>query len=143
MLPDDLLLFNDKITMANSIENRVPYLDIDLINFVESLPINMKLNGNIGKYIHRKAAEHWVPSSIIDRKKRGFETPVGDWLKNELAHTLVDLVDSADSISKNYFNVGFIKEMIKHHRLKKCNYQRHLFILLSLELWYKNFYLAR
>ena len=58
MLPDNLLLFNDKMTMANSIENRVPYLDIDLINFLEALPIKFKLNGSITKYVHRKAAEN-------------------------------------------------------------------------------------
>jgi asparagine synthase (glutamine-hydrolysing) len=142
MLPDNLLLFNDKMTMANSIENRVPYLDIDLINFIESLPVHLKLNGQVGKYIHRQAAKEWLPGSIINRKKRGFETPVGDWFKQELAQSLIDLVDSPDSFSRSYFNVAFIKEMLHQHRLKKKDYQRHLFILLSAELWYRNFYLA-
>ncbi|RZK24060.1 MAG: asparagine synthase (glutamine-hydrolyzing), partial [Flavobacterium sp.] len=100
MLPDNLLMFNDKLTMANSIENRVPYLDIDLINFIESLPIHLKLRGQKGKYIHKKAAESWLPSSIINRKKRGFETPVGDWFKSELSETLMQLIDSSDSLSR-------------------------------------------
>ncbi|GGG28276.1 asparagine synthase (glutamine-hydrolyzing) [Pontibacter amylolyticus] len=140
MLPDNLLLFNDKMTMANSIENRVPYLDIDLINFVESLPINLKLNGLVGKYIHRKAAEDWLPKSIINRKKRGFETPVGEWFEKDLANSLIDLVDSSNSFSNSYFDINFIKGMIHQHKSKKKDYQRHLFILLSLELWFKNFY---
>lgn len=142
MLPDNLLLFNDKMTMANSIENRVPYLDIDLVNFIESLPINLKLNGLVGKYIHRKAAEDWLPKSIINRKKRGFETPIGEWFEQDFAHTLIDLVDSSHSFSRQYFDVRYIKEMIHQHKHKRRDYQRHLFILLSLELWYKNFYLT-
>jgi len=143
MLPDNLLLFNDKMTMASSIENRVPFLDIDLINFIESLPIKMKLRGQTGKYIHRKAAKEWLPDTIINRKKRGFETPVGDWFKKELADSLIDLVDSSDSISRQFFNVSFIKEMISQHGRHKKDYRKHLFILLSLELWYKNFYQVR
>ncbi|RIJ42059.1 asparagine synthase (glutamine-hydrolyzing) [Pontibacter oryzae] len=141
MLPDNLLLFNDKMTMANSIENRVPYLDIDLINFVESMPAHLKLQGQVGKYIHRKAAEEWLPLSVINRKKRAFETPVGEWFKQELADTLVDLVESQDSFSRAYFNVAFIKHMVMQHKHRKKDYQRHLFILLSLELWYKNFFM--
>jgi len=142
LLPDNLLIFNDKMTMANSIENRVPYLDIDLINFIETLPINMKLRGKAGKYIHRKAAEKWLPDSIINRKKRGFETPVGDWFKEELSNTLTDLINSKSSFSKQYFNIDAINKMIELHKKKKKDYRRNLFIILSLELWYKNFYLA-
>ncbi len=142
LLPDQLLLFNDKITMANSIENRVPYLDIDLISFLETLPIKMKLNGQVTKFVLRKAAEQWLPSSIINRKKRAFETPVGEWFKKELSDTLLQLVDSSDSFSRNYFNIEFIKKMVWMHQSKKKDYRKHLFMLLSLELWYKNFYLV-
>lgn len=140
MLPDNLLLFNDKITMANSIENRVPYLDIDLVNFIESLPVKFKLNGRTGKYLHREAVKKWIPASIIDRKKRGFSTPVDQWFQDELSITLEDLVISQDSFSNDFFNVSAIKKIISDHRNKKHNYKHELFMLLSLELWYKNFY---
>jgi asparagine synthase (glutamine-hydrolysing) len=140
MLPDNLLLFNDKLTMANSLENRVPFLDIDLVNFVETLPIHFKLRGKKGKYIHRKAAEEWLPASIINRKKRGFSTPVDDWFKGEFADLLIEAIDNTDSISNIYFDKDCIKEMIHQHRHKKRNHQKQLFIVLSLELWYQNFY---
>lgn len=140
MLPDNLLLFNDKMTMACSLENRVPFLDIDLVNFIETLPEHFKLNHGLGKYVHRKAAEQWLPSSIINRKKRGFETPVEEWFKEELSHTLMDLVDSSDSFTRKYFQVAFIKKMINLHKQQKKNYKHQLFIILSLELWYRNFY---
>jgi asparagine synthase (glutamine-hydrolysing) len=140
MLPDNLLLFNDKITMANSIENRVPYLDIDLVNFIESLPVSFKLKGQTGKYLHRKAVKKWIPKSIIERKKRGFSTPVDQWFQNELSATLNDLVWSQDSFSSLYFNLPVIEKMISDHQNKKHNYKHELFMLLSLEMWYKNFY---
>ncbi len=140
MLPDNLLLFNDKITMANSIENRVPYLDIDLVNFIESLPVSFKLKGKTGKYLHREAVKKWIPNSIIQRKKRGFSTPVDEWFQDELSVTLEDLISSEGSFSKIYFNLDALKTMISDHRKRKHNYKHELFILLSLELWYKNFY---
>jgi asparagine synthase (glutamine-hydrolysing) len=140
MLPDNLLLFNDKITMANSIENRVPYLDLDLINFIESLPVSFKLKGKTGKYLHREAVKKWIPRSIIDRKKRGFSTPIDRWFQDELAFTLDDLISSRDSFSNRFFNISVLKKIISDHRNKKHNYKHELFILLSLELWYKDFY---
>jgi len=140
MLPDNLLLFNDKITMANSIENRVPFLDIDLINFIESLPIEMKLNKRITKFTHRKAAEQWLPDSIISRKKKAFETPVGDWFKDELSDSLIELVEKPNSLSRQYFDTKFIKQMVQMHVEQKKDYKKHLYILLSLEAWFQNFY---
>lgn len=140
MLPDDLLLFNDKVTMANSIENRVPYLDIDLVNFIESLPVSFKLNGKVGKYLHREAVKGWIPNEIIYRKKRGFATPVDEWFQSELSETLFDLVQETSSFSRNYFNIRTIRKMIDLHQQKKHNYKHELFIILSLEMWFRSFY---
>jgi asparagine synthase (glutamine-hydrolysing) len=140
MLPDDLLLFNDKITMANSIENRVPYLDIDLVNFIESLPVHFKVRGKVGKFLHREAVKEWIPREIIQRKKRGFSTPVDEWFQDTLSGTLEDLISDSGSFSRLYFNVNSLQKIIDNHRKKKRNYKNPLFMLLSLELWYKNFY---
>lgn len=140
MLPDDLLLFNDKIAMANSLENRVPFLDVDLVNFIEKLPLQFKLRGKTRKYIHKKAAESWLPESIINRKKKGFLTPMDEWLKGDISGMLIDLIENQQSLSREYFNTAFIKEMLLMHKQKKQDYQRQLFIILSLELWYKHFY---
>jgi asparagine synthase (glutamine-hydrolysing) len=140
MLPDNLLLFNDKVTMANSIENRVPYLDIDLVNFIESLPVSFKLKGKVGKYLHREAVKGWIPNQIIYRKKRGFATPVDEWFQNELSETLFDLVQDANSFSRNYFDIKTIRRMVDLHQQKRHNYKNELFIILSLEMWFRSFY---
>ena len=79
-LADDLLLFNDKVTMATSLEIRVPFLDLELMRFVESLPSGLKVRGSVRKYIHKRAVEAWLPPrSFIE--KRGFQTPMDEWLR--------------------------------------------------------------
>lgn len=140
MLPDNLLLFNDKITMAHSIENRVPFLDKDLVAFVESLPSHYKLKGKVGKYLEKQAAHKWLPKEIIHRKKRGFETPVEAWFRQDLYPELITLFSESGSLSRQYFNLEKIIEMVDCHKQGRRNFSKQLFILYSLELWYRNFY---
>lgn len=140
MLPDDLLLFNDKITMAHSLENRVPYLDLELVNFIERLPVKFKRSGRTGKYLHREAVKEWIPRDIINRKKRGFATPVDQWFQSELSNTLSELVHDVNSFSRQFFNLPAIDAMLLQHKQRKRNYKHQLFMLLSLELWFNQFY---
>ncbi len=141
MLPDNLLLFNDKTTMAHSIENRVPFLDKDLVAFVETLPSHFKLNGKIHKYVERKAAENFLPSEVMNRKKRAFETPIGEWFKTTLYDELIALISQKNSLTDLYFNKTSIINMIDEHKKGKRNYGKQIYTIYSLELWYQNFYL--
>ena len=139
-LSDNLLIFGDKMSMANSLEMRVPFLDIELVNFVESLPGNMKLRGSKHKFIHKKAAEKWLPSGVINRKKRGFVTPMDQWLQADLAEEAKRIINDRNSASRNYFNLPYINKMIELHRQRKENYQKQIFALLSFEVWHKSFF---
>ncbi len=139
-LSDDLLLFNDKMTMANSLEMRVPFLDIELVKFIESLPSSFKLRNGIRKYIHKKAALRWIPREIIYRKKRGFATPMDKWLQVGLSDTAREIINPRNSACSQYFNLKYINWMIEAHRNKKENFQKHIFMLLSFELWHQNFF---
>jgi asparagine synthase (glutamine-hydrolysing) len=139
-LSDDLLLFNDKMAMANSLEMRVPYLDLELMAFLESLPVGLKLRGRTGKYIHKKAAEKWLPREIIQRKKRGFATPMDQWLQSDLSQTAKRLFALPDSACRQYFNLDYINGLIDDHIKRRHNYQRHIFMLLSFEIWHKTFF---
>jgi asparagine synthase (glutamine-hydrolysing) len=138
-LSDDLLLFGDKMSMANSLEMRVPYLDLDLINFLESIPSSYKLRGFNHKYIHKKAINKWLPNNIIQRKKRGFSTPMDEWLQEEFSNEVKTLLNSEDSACREFFNIDYINEIINHHQNKKANFYRQIFSLLSFEIWYKTF----
>lgn len=139
-LSDDLLIFGDKMSMANSLEMRVPFLDVELIKFLESLPANFKLKLMNHKYIHKKALHKWLPKEIINRKKRGFSTPLDDWLKSNFADDVRDILNSGNSFVKEIFNINEINLLIQKHKTMKENYTRHIFILISLELWYQKFF---
>ncbi len=142
-LSDDLLLFGDKMTMANSLEMRVPFLDVDLVQFLERLSSKFKLKGFTHKYIHKKAVKQWLPKEIINRKKRGFQTPMDNWLQQGFAETVKSLLNERQSSCRRYFNLDYVNEMIDLHKARKQSYQRHLFALLSFELWHRNFFEAR
>jgi len=139
-LPDNLLLFGDKISMANSLEMRVPFLDIELVKFLESLPAHFKLKGTKQKILHKNAVKRWLPDEIIYRKKRGFQTPMDEWLQADLAEGARIIFNHKESVCRRYFNLEFVNRLLDLHKMRKENYQRQLFLLLSFELWHRNFF---
>jgi len=139
-LSDNLLLFGDKMSMANSIEMRVPFLDVELIHFLETLPSSMKLKGRTHKFIHKKAVGKWLPEEIIYRKKRGFATPMDEWLQNDFSHVAKEFFNDGNSACRKYFNINYINTMLEKHQSKKENFQRNIFALLSFEIWHKSFF---
>ncbi len=139
-LSDNLLLFNDKATMRNSLEMRVPFLDLELVRFIETLPSSFKLRGKETKFIHKKAVEAWLPKKIIYRKKRGFQTPVDEWLQHDLGTKIKKFLTAPGSACFQFFNPSYIEQLVKLHQQRRENYQRHIFLLLSFELWYQSFF---
>ncbi|MCA1563467.1 MAG: asparagine synthase (glutamine-hydrolyzing) [Acidobacteria bacterium] len=138
-LPDDLLMVGDKMSMANSLESRVPFLDYRLIEFIESLPPEMKLNGLTGKYLHKKALEKWLPKEVVWRKKKGFANPVEHWFRNRMRPFVEEMLLSADSACGQYFDQHYIRRMLDLDRLGKEQFRRHIYLLLSFELWHRHF----
>ena len=138
-LSDNLLMFGDKMSMANSLEMRVPFLDVDLVKFVESLPASLKLRGRTGKYIHKKALKRWLPAEILERKKRGFETPMDEWLQGDFAGTALRLLTEKHSACSHYFHLGYVASLVGRHVARKEDFKRHIFALLSFELWHRRF----
>lgn len=141
-LSDNLLVFGDKMSMANSLEMRVPFLDLELVQFIESLPSSMKLKGLTHKYIHKRAVKKWLPDAIIHRKKRGFVTPVDEWLQGDFADTARNYFSDPGSAVRQFFNLDYINQMLDQHRQRRENFQRGIFCLLSFEIWYKSFFEA-
>jgi asparagine synthase (glutamine-hydrolysing) len=138
-LPDDLLMVGDKTSMANSLEVRVPLLDYRLVQFVESLPSSLKLNGFTGKYLHKRAAEKWLPSSVVYRQKKGFANPIQHWLRTSMRPFIEECLLSPDSSLRNYFDQGYIAKMLKQDREGNEPFQRHVYLLVTLELWHRAF----
>lgn len=138
-LPDDLLMVNDKTSMANSIETRVPFLDYRLVEFIETLPPGLKINGFQGKYLHKKATEKWLPREQIYRKKKGFANPIDQWFRGKLSGYVNDCLLSESSALGHYFNRPFLQRLVKAHEERREDYLRQIYLLVSFELWHRQF----
>jgi asparagine synthase (glutamine-hydrolysing) len=142
-LPDDLLMVADKTSMANSLEVRVPFLDYRLVEFIESLPPNLKLKGFTGKYLHKKAMLKWLPREVVYRKKKGFVLPIGQWIRTSMRPFVEDALLGRDSYVGEFFNRKYLGEILRLDREGHESHTRHIYLLLSLELWHRAFMRAR
>jgi asparagine synthase (glutamine-hydrolysing) len=139
-LPDDLLTVGDKTSMAASVEMRVPFLDRDLVEFVERLPSSYKLRHGRRKAIEKAAARKLLPRQILHRKERGFATPVGQWLRKPgfFEFTREALLDPS-STSPTLFDASRLELLLDEHRSRTADHGRQLYTLLALELWCRRF----
>lgn len=137
-LPDDLLLKADKMTMANSIELRVPLLDHKVLEFAARLPEQFKVQGFTTKYILKTALHSRVPKEILHRKKVGFPVPFGAWLRNELKDFVSDVLLDRETLARGYFRRKSIEVIIAEHQRSGC-FSKEILSLLSLELWHRAF----
>jgi asparagine synthase (glutamine-hydrolysing) len=137
-LPDDLLLKADKMTMANSVELRVPFLDHRFLEFAASLPESLKVRGLTTKYILKKALRDLVPRKILRRKKAGFPVPYESWMRTELKDWVRSVLLDGESLSRGYFNRRCLEQLIDED-IRFHTYPTEIFSLVSLELWHRAF----
>jgi asparagine synthase (glutamine-hydrolysing) len=137
-LPDDLLIKADKMTMANSIELRVPLLDHKILEFAASLPQNLKVHGFTTKYIAKKTLRGLVPREILDRKKTGFPVPYETWLRQDLKDWVHDLLLGSQATARGYFQKEAVERMLSED-IRSGGYSKEIFDLTVLELWHREF----
>jgi len=137
-LPDDLLVKADKMTMAASVELRVPLLDYRVLEFAASLPLHYKVNGWKLKRILKAALVETVPQEILNRKKTGFPVPYDDWMRKEMKDFVFDTIFAADAGLDSYFCKDAITDMLHSHQIGK-GYAKETFSLLVLALWHQQF----
>lgn len=138
-LPNDLLIKMDITSMANSLETRSPLLDKNLMEFVASLPLEIKMRNLQLKHLLKSTVSIIVPADNLYREKRGFAVPIRYWFKNELNKYLIDILLAESSRIRKIFNINYIKELTKIHMEGKRDYSHYLWILLMLELWFQEF----
>jgi asparagine synthase (glutamine-hydrolysing) len=137
-LPDDLLIKADRMTMANSIELRVPFLDHRVLEFAARLPRNQKVRSWKMKYLLKKALAKHVPREIIERRKVGFPNPSVTWLRDDLKAMVADTLLDSKSISRGYFRKEAIERLIELNSTSG-RYTAEIFSLVVLELWHRTF----
>lgn len=136
-LPDDLLIKADKMTMANSLELRVPLLDHQVLEFAASLPASYKLKNKSTKHILKRALSRRLPPEILNRKKTGFPVPYAGWLGGELRKAVSEVLLDETTLARGYFRKDTLEAMI--NAPSGQNYSKELFSLVTLELWHRMF----
>ncbi len=135
-LPDDLLLKADKMTMANSLELRVPFLDHKLVEFAATLPVNLKLRGSTGKYLLREAMKNVLPQKILQRSKKGFPVPTESWLRGQLKEFVHDTLLAKDAACRDYMDSRVIEKIVQEHEEGTANRRQEIWTLIIFEVWH-------
>jgi asparagine synthase (glutamine-hydrolysing) len=135
----ELLMKQDQMSMAASIESRVPFLDHKLVEFSARLPERMKLRGATTKYILRASMKRLLPPEILTRPKMGFPVPVGSWFRGAYASLVQEYVLSERALDRGIFEPGFVRTLVRRHQAGE-NHAERLWALVNFEMWQRQFF---
>jgi asparagine synthase (glutamine-hydrolysing) len=134
-LPDDLMIKNDRMTMAHSLEARVPFTDNDLYRFLARVPVSLKLKHNIKKYLLRKVCNPILPKTVINKKKVGLEIPYSQWMTGPLKPLLDQYLNPESLKNTGIFQPDFVTTMIDQHQNLVADHGRFLWGILNFMMW--------
>jgi len=138
-LPGDILTKVDRMSMAVSLEARVPLLDHKLVEFVTSIPASLKMKGSETKHIFKLAVRDIVPAEILNRPKQGFGVPITEWINNQLRERIRDTFADQRSRQRGYIEPGYVDVLLNEHERGRRDHSWALWALLMLELWQRRF----
>lgn len=143
-LPFDILTKVDRMSMATSLEVRVPILDHIFLEWVTGLPISLKFRNMSGKYILKKLAKRvGVPAEVLHRPKKGFAVPLVHWMRKELKRDLVEILLEPRTLERGYYSKAALRNLVEEHTRGRRDRSHEIWLLLMLELWHRNFLEAR
>jgi len=135
-LPDELLMYADKMSMAHSLELRVPYVDKEIVEFVERLPANLKVRHGSRKWLHRQVCRTYLPESIVKRPKRGFAgNVVDDWFRSAMSSKITEALQDSSSKIFQYLRPAAVRELFEQHASGRDDNHKILFSLVVFEQW--------
>jgi asparagine synthase (glutamine-hydrolysing) len=137
-LPDDILQKVDRAAMTISLETRVPYLDHNLVEFIMSLPLEMKIRYGSSKWILREVLYRYVPRQLMERPKMGFSIPVGDWIKGDMRGWAESLLEERQMKEEGFFVFQTVEEMWRRHLSGRFNHTHELWNILMFQSWLRN-----
>ena len=136
----ELLMKQDQMSMATSVESRVPFLDHKLVEFSAALPARLKLHGATTKYILRESMKGVLPKSILSRSKMGFPVPIGAWFRGPFRSLLQEHLLSERALSRGIFNPDYVRSLVELHQNGAENHSERLWALLNLEIWQRQLF---
>jgi asparagine synthase (glutamine-hydrolysing) len=134
-LPDDLLMLTDRMSMATSLECRVPLLDHELVELTARIPAEIKIKGGELKHLMKRALADLLPADILNRKKRGFGTPMGAWLRRDLAPMMREVLSPASVAARGLFRPQAVQRLIGEHDARRVDGTDRLLALINFEIW--------
>lgn len=135
-LPDELLMYADKLSMAHGLEVRVPYLDKEIVEYAERLPSDLKVRNGSGKWLHRQVCQALLPATILRRKKRGFGVNVvDDWFRGTAQKKMEEILLDRKSRIYDYLRPSAVKQLFEEHRSGQNDNHKILFSLIVFEEW--------
>ena len=138
-LPDELLMYADKLSMAHGLEARVPYLDRTVVEYVQRLGAALKIRNGNRKWLHRKVSREFLPSRILKRKKRGFAVNVVDgWFKSLVSGRLPELLLDRDSLMYRYLRPEAVSHLLDEHSSRRHDNHKLLFSVALFEEWLRS-----
>ncbi len=141
-LPDNLLERGDRMTMAASLEARMPFMDHELVELASSLPDSWRVKGQQTKRILRKAMKQLLPERILKRPKVGFRVPVNEWFQGPMREYLFDHLTGSDSVTNAYYQPKELNKILDEHMQGKQNHEKLLWTLLTLEIFQRRYNLV-
>jgi asparagine synthase (glutamine-hydrolysing) len=135
-LQGDILLKADKMSMAHSLESRVPFLDINVFNYTKNMPIDYRCNKELTKRAFRMAAKRHIPEATANKKKLGFPVPIRVWLKEDKYYNKV-LETLTSDVAKKYFDVEALTRLMEDHRAGKADNSRKIWTIYVFLIWHK------
>ena len=139
LLPNDMLTKVDRMSMANSLEVRTPFLDHSVVEYAFSLKSDLKIKGKTGKYILMETFKDLLPPSLHNRPKWGFEMPIGAWLRKDLKFLIHEYLSEKSINSHDIFNYHTVKDLINRHLSGKQDTSWHLWNLIVFQHWFKTY----
>ncbi len=136
-IPDHLCAIADRMSMAHSLENRSPFLDHELVQWVAGLPVHLKLKGHNLKVGLRRVARNYLPDNLVKRRKQGFGFPIATWLRGDLAPVLRNAFAESRMVEKGLFNPDAIDRLTDEHLQGKVDHNFRLWMLLNIEVWHR------
>jgi asparagine synthase (glutamine-hydrolysing) len=138
-LPEDVLTKVDRMSMAHSIESRVPLLDNQVVDFAATLPAQFKIRSGRRKHVLKEAVRTLLPAGIIDRKKQGFGVPLGVWFRGGLTDVFADVLRSPRTRQRGYFEPAFVDRLMEEHLAGRRDHTLRLWQLMVFELWHRQY----
>ena len=138
-LPEDVLTKVDRMSMAHSIESRVPLLDNSVIDFAATLPARFKIRDGRRKHVLKETLRPLLPAGILDRRKQGFGVPLGVWFRDGLTDLFSEVLESPRARQRGYFEASFVSRLLREHLAGERDHTLRLWQLIVFELWHRQY----